>query len=39
MLALGPMVNYAAKARWKTTGQMRVPPVLKLTAGAKGQGG
>ncbi len=38
MLALDPLVNYAAKARWKTAGQVRVPMVLKLTAGAKGQG-
>lgn len=38
MLALDPLVNYAAKAQWKTGGQIRVPMVLKLTAGAKGQG-
>jgi len=38
LLALDPLVNYAAKARFKTAGQVTVPLVLKLTAGAKGQG-
>ncbi|HEY1725738.1 MAG TPA: transketolase C-terminal domain-containing protein [Steroidobacteraceae bacterium] len=38
LLALDPLVNYAAKARFKTGGQLRVPLVVKLTAGAKGQG-
>ena len=38
LLALDPLVNYAAKARFKTGGQIRVPLVVKLTAGAKGQG-
>jgi pyruvate/2-oxoglutarate/acetoin dehydrogenase E1 component len=38
MLGLDPLVNYAAKARFKTGGQIRVPLVVKTTAGAKGQG-
>jgi pyruvate/2-oxoglutarate/acetoin dehydrogenase E1 component len=38
LLALDPLVNYAAKARFKTGGQVRVPMVVKVTAGAKGQG-
>lgn len=38
MLGLDPLVNYAAKARFKTGGQLRVPLVVKTTAGAKGQG-
>ena len=38
MLGLDPLVNYAAKARYKTGGQLRVPLVVKTTAGAKGQG-
>jgi pyruvate/2-oxoglutarate/acetoin dehydrogenase E1 component len=38
MLALDPLVNYAAKARYKTGGQITVPLVVKTTAGAKGQG-
>jgi pyruvate/2-oxoglutarate/acetoin dehydrogenase E1 component len=38
LLALDPLVNYAAKARFKTGGQIRVPMVVKLTTGAKGQG-
>lgn len=38
MLALDPLVNYAAKARFKTGGRLRVPIVVKTTAGAKGQG-
>jgi pyruvate dehydrogenase E1 component beta subunit len=35
---LDPLVNYAAKARYKTGGQIQVPLVVKTTAGAKGQG-
>jgi len=38
MLGLDPLVNYGAKARFKTGGQLRVPVVVKTTAGAKGQG-
>jgi pyruvate dehydrogenase E1 component beta subunit len=38
MLGLDPLVNYAAKARYKTGGQIEVPVVVKTTAGAKGQG-
>ena len=38
MLGLDPLVNYAAKARFKSGGQIRVPVVVKTTAGAKGQG-
>ncbi len=38
MLGLDPLVNYAAKARYKTGGQIRVPLVVKATAGARGQG-
>jgi len=38
MLGLDPLVNYAAKARYKTGGQITVPLVVKTTAGAKGQG-
>jgi pyruvate/2-oxoglutarate/acetoin dehydrogenase E1 component len=38
MLALDPLVNYAAKARFKTGGQITTPLVVKTTAGAKGQG-
>jgi pyruvate dehydrogenase E1 component beta subunit len=38
MLGLDPLVNYAAKARFKTGGQLRAPVVVKTTAGAKGQG-
>src|SRR4029077_15143860 len=38
MLGLDPLVNYAAKARFKTGGQITVPLVVKTTAGAKGQG-
>ena len=38
MLGLDPLVNYAAKARFKTAGQIRAPLVVKTTAGAKGQG-
>jgi pyruvate/2-oxoglutarate/acetoin dehydrogenase E1 component len=38
MLGLDPLVNYAAKARYKTGGQITAPLVVKTTAGAKGQG-
>ncbi|MGP0094549.1 MAG: alpha-ketoacid dehydrogenase subunit beta [Xanthobacteraceae bacterium] len=38
MLGLDPLINYAAKARYKTGGQLTVPIVVKTTAGAKGQG-
>jgi pyruvate dehydrogenase E1 component beta subunit len=38
MLGLDPLVNYAAKARFKTGGQITAPMVVKCTAGAKGQG-
>jgi len=38
MLGLDPLVNYAAKARYKTGGQILAPVVVKTTAGAKGQG-
>lgn len=38
MLALDPLVNYAAKLRFKTGGQLRAPVVVKTTAGANGQG-
>ncbi|MES2999266.1 MAG: transketolase C-terminal domain-containing protein [Pseudomonadota bacterium] len=38
MLGLDPLVNYAAKARFKTGGRITVPLVVKTTAGAKGQG-
>ena len=38
MLGLDPLVNYAAKARFKTGGRVAVPMVVKTTAGARGQG-
>jgi len=38
MLGLDPLVNYAAKARFKTGGRITAPVVVKTTAGAKGQG-
>lgn len=38
LLGLDPLVNYAAKLRYKTGGQLRAPVVVKTTAGAKGQG-
>jgi pyruvate dehydrogenase E1 component beta subunit len=37
LLALDPLVNYAAKARFKTAGQITAPLVLKLTAGPRGR--
>jgi len=38
MLGLDPLVNYAAKLRFKSAGQLSAPMVVKATAGAKGQG-
>jgi pyruvate/2-oxoglutarate/acetoin dehydrogenase E1 component len=38
MLGLDPLVNYAAKLRFKSAGQLTAPMVVKATAGAKGQG-
>ena len=38
MLGFDPLVNYAAKLRYKTGGQLRAPVIIKTTAGAKGQG-
>lgn len=38
MLGLDPLVNYAAKVRFKTGGLITAPVVIKTTAGAKGQG-
>ena len=38
MLGLDPLVNYAAKLRFKTGGQLHAPVVVKTTAGARGQG-
>jgi pyruvate dehydrogenase E1 component beta subunit len=38
MLGLDPLVNYGAKLRYKTGGQLSAPLVVKTTAGAKGQG-
>lgn len=38
VLGLDPLVNFAAKAWFKTGGQLSVPLVVKTTAGAKGQG-
>ena len=38
MLGLDPLVNYGAKLRFKTGGQLHAPVVIKTTAGAKGQG-
>lgn len=38
MLGLDPLVNFGAKARFKTAGQLQVPLVVKTTSGAKGQG-
>lgn len=37
-LALDPLVNYGAKLRYKTGGQLTASVVVKVTAGAKGQG-
>jgi pyruvate dehydrogenase E1 component beta subunit len=38
MLGLDALVNYAAKLRFKSAGQLTAPFVVKATAGAKGQG-
>jgi acetoin:2,6-dichlorophenolindophenol oxidoreductase subunit beta len=38
MLGFDPLINYAAKVRYKTGGQLRAPVIVKTTAGAKGQG-
>ena len=38
MLGLDPLVNYGAKVRYKTGGQLTAPVVIKTTAGALGQG-
>jgi pyruvate dehydrogenase E1 component beta subunit len=38
MPALDPLVNYAAKLRFQSAGDLRAPLVVKTTAGAKGQG-
>jgi pyruvate/2-oxoglutarate/acetoin dehydrogenase E1 component len=38
MLGFDPLINYAAKLRYKTGGQLRAPLIIKTTAGAKGQG-
>lgn len=38
MLGLDPLVNYAAKLKYKTSGALTAPMVVKTTAGAKGQG-
>jgi pyruvate/2-oxoglutarate/acetoin dehydrogenase E1 component len=38
MLGFDPLINYAAKLRFKTAGQLRAPVTVKTTAGAKGQG-
>ena len=38
MIAMDPLVNYAAKLKFKSAGQLTAPMVVKATAGAKGQG-
>jgi pyruvate dehydrogenase E1 component beta subunit len=38
MLGFDPLINYGAKLRYKTGGQLKAPIVVKTTAGAKGQG-
>jgi len=38
LLGLDPLVNYGAKLRYKTAGQLKAPIIIKTTAGAKGQG-
>jgi pyruvate/2-oxoglutarate/acetoin dehydrogenase E1 component len=37
-LGFDALVNYGAKLRYKTAGQLKAPCVVKATAGAKGQG-
>lgn len=38
MLGFDPLINYAAKLRYKTNGALTAPLVVKTTAGALGQG-
>jgi pyruvate/2-oxoglutarate/acetoin dehydrogenase E1 component len=38
MLGFDPLINYGAKLRYKTGGQLTAPIIVKTTAGAKGQG-
>lgn len=38
MLGFDPLINYAAKLRYKTAGRLTAPVVVKTTAGAQGQG-
>lgn len=38
MLGFDPLINYAAKLRYKTGGVLRAPLIVKTTAGALGQG-
>lgn len=38
MLGFDPLINYAAKLRYKTGGLLTAPVVVKTTAGALGQG-
>jgi pyruvate/2-oxoglutarate/acetoin dehydrogenase E1 component len=38
MIGFDPLINYAAKLRYKTCGQLTAPIVVKTTAGAQGQG-
>lgn len=38
MLGFDPLINYAAKLRFKTAGRLTAPMVVKTTAGALGQG-
>jgi acetoin:2,6-dichlorophenolindophenol oxidoreductase subunit beta len=38
MLGYDPLINYAAKLRYKTCGRLTAPVVIKTTAGALGQG-
>lgn len=38
MLGFDPLINYAAKLRYKTAGGLTAPLVVKTTAGAQGQG-
>jgi pyruvate/2-oxoglutarate/acetoin dehydrogenase E1 component len=38
MLGFDPLINYAAKLRYKTGGLLSAPVVVKTTAGALGQG-
>jgi acetoin:2,6-dichlorophenolindophenol oxidoreductase subunit beta len=38
MIGFDPLINYAAKLRYKTGGRLTAPVVVKTTAGALGQG-